>query len=372
MPISRRGEFQFWDDDGLGDDVPMPTTARPHLPDNPQRSFTPTRLRWSANAVCLAIVVAATFALVPRSFAQHRPVLAVTVPSQESVSLFDVNGARLSLKKSVPVGKAPGRMCADAAGTTMFVGTASGIAAIDLATLAVTATMTDGSMKSLFGCVVSPDGRKLYAADRDANLVFVFSLPAHQLMKKIVVPEDPRNAIYTPDRKWLLVSCGDASAVAVIDPTTDAVSRTIKMPGVDPRSMAFTPDGKFLAVALVSSDIISWYRADTLEAVNAFGVTRSPQGLAMDPKGELLYVPGAVEGVIAVVDLREKNHAGVGEWRQANTIPVGPAYSIAISADGNYLYASPTGDTGTIVDLRTWKVLKPPVLKGAGTVMYIP
>ena len=323
-------------------------------------------------AAHLVGVMAVVCAIAPQARAQHRPVLAVTVPAQESVSLFDVNGARLTLAKSVQVGKAPGRMCADSGSAALYVGTASGIVAVDLNTKAVTATMTDTGMKSLFGCVVSPDRRKLYAADRDANLLFVFSLPGHQLLKKIPVPEDPRNAIYTPDHKWLLVSCGDASAVAVIDPASDTVTRTVKMPGMDPRSMAFTPDGKYLAVALVSSDIISWYRADTLEAVNAFGVTRSPQGLAMDPKGEILYVTGVVEGVIAVVDLREKNHEGVGEWRQANTIPVGPAYSIAISSDGNYLYASPTGDNGSIVDLRTWKVLKPPVLKGAGTVMYIP
>lgn len=326
-------------------------------------------LRWIGRLLA-AIAILSMAAQAAR--AQHRPLLAVTAPAQESVNLFDVDGTRLTLRKAVPVGKSPGRMCVDPAATMLFVGTASGVVAVDLRTQAVTATMTDTGMKSLFGCVVSPDGHKLYAADRDANLVFVFSLPAHQLLKKISVPEDPRYGIYTPDGKWLLFSCGDAAQVAVVDPATDAVARTIKMPGMDPRSMVFTPDGKYLAVALVSSDIISWYRADTLEPVNAFGVTRSPQGLAMAPKGDILYVPGAVEGVIAVVDLREKNHAGVGEWRQANTIPVGPPYSIAISADGNYLYAAPTGDTATIVDLRTWRTVKPPALKGAGTVMYVP
>ena len=330
--------------------------------------FHATRERW----ICRFLAAATFLTLVPGVQAQHRPMLAVTMPAQESVNLFEIDGSRLTLKKSVQVGKAPGRMCTDPSGTTLFVGTASAVAAIDLRTQAVAATMTDGAIKSLFGCVVSPDGKKLYVADREANLVFVFSLPSHQLLTKIAVPEDPRYGIFTPKGTTLLFSCGDAAEVAVLDPNTDRVVRAIKMPGMDPRSMAFTPDGKYLAVALVSSDIISWYRADTLEPVNAFGVARSPQGLAMDPKGEVMYVPGAVEGVIAVVDLREHNHAGVGEWRQANTIPVGPPYSIAISADGSYLYAAPTGDTGTIVDLRTWKTLKPPALKGAGTVLYLP
>ena len=123
-------------------------------------------------------------------------------------------------------------------------------------------------------------------------------------------------------------------------------------------------------MTLVSSDIMSWYRADTLEPVNSLGVTRSPQGMVAAPDGERIYVAGYYEGVVAVIDLREKNHEGIGEWRQSAAIPVGPATSIAISPDSDYLYASPTDGALTVVDLHSWKILKTPV-KGAGSLLYI-
>src|ERR1051325_2741910 len=115
--------------------------------------FHATRERW----ICRFLAAATFLTLVPGVQAQHRPMLAVTMPAQESVNLFEIDGSRLTLKKSVQVGKAPGRMCTDPSGTTLFVGTASAVAAIDLRTQAVAATMTDGAIKSLFGCVVSPD-----------------------------------------------------------------------------------------------------------------------------------------------------------------------------------------------------------------------
>src|SRR5581483_6402585 len=115
--------------------------------------------------------------------------------------------------------------------------------------------------------------------------------------------------------KQIVVSCGDAGELAVIDPNSDMITRSVKTMSIDPRNMIVTPDGKYLGVALVSADMISWFHADTLEPMNSFGVTRSPQGLVVGNDGERVYASGAVEGVIAVVDMRDKNHEGVGEWR---------------------------------------------------------
>jgi DNA-binding beta-propeller fold protein YncE len=295
--------------------------------------------------------------------------LAVADQAQDAVNLYEISGPTLRLKKAVPAGKAPGRMCIDSAGATLFVANASGAQAIDLGSQSASATFTDPGIKRTFGCIVSRDNQKLYLADRDANTIFVFSIPSHQLLKKISGCDDVRYGIYTPDRKSLIFSCG-AGSLAVIDPATDTVKRTVKTIGMDPRSMVFTPDGKYLGVAMVSSDMVNWYRADTLEPVSSFGVTRSPQALEIAPDGERAYVGGFYEGVIGVIDLREKNREGEGEWRQSSAIPVGPAYSVEVSSDGNYLYATPTNDAITVVDLRSWKILRVP-LKGAGNLLYI-
>lgn len=300
---------------------------------------------------------------------QHASTLAVADQTQDSVNLYEVNGPTLKLKKTVPAGKSPGRMCLDPAGTTLFVANASGAQAINLANQSSGPSFTDPAIKRTFGCIVSRDNQKLYLADRDGNTIFVFSLSSHQLLKKISGCDDVRYGIYMPDGRSLVFSCG-AGSLAVIDPTTDTLTRSVKTVAMDPRSMVLTPDGKYLGVAMVSSDMVNWYHADTLELASTFGVTRSPQGFVISADGERAYVSGVYEGVIGVIDLRDKNHEGEGEWRQSSSIPIGPAYSLDISPDGNYLYAPTTDGTIAVVDLRSWKILKVP-LKGAGNLLYI-
>jgi DNA-binding beta-propeller fold protein YncE len=318
----------------------------------------------------ISTTVLAILAMPASVSAQRSAFLAVTVASADVVNLYSVDGPQLKLVKMVSVGKSPGRMCLDPADSTLYVVVGTGAAAVDLNSQTVTGTMGDPAIQSPYGCIVSPDSRKLYLTDRKANTVFVFSLPGHQLLKKISVPDDVRHGIYTTGHKSLIFSCGSGE-LAVVDPASDTVARTIRAVGLDPRNMVITPDGRYLAVALVSSDLMSWYHADTLEPVNSFGVTRSPQGMVVAPNGERIYVTGYYEGVIGVIDLREKNAEGIGEWRQTSTIPVGPAFSIAISSDSNYLYVCPADGVLTAVDLRSWKMVKSSSLKGAGNVLYI-
>jgi YVTN family beta-propeller protein len=298
------------------------------------------------------------------------PLLVASVPEQEAVNLYRLIGWRIEAAGSVKVGKGPGRMCA--ADGLVYAATAAGVAVVDVARPSLAGTLSDPGLKAAFHCTVSPDGGKVYVTDRESAAVFVFSTSSRQLLAKITVPEDPRHSVFTPDGKSLVVSCGDPNVLAVVDPAKNTVVREIKAVGLDPRALLVTPDGKNLVVGLTSSDIMSWYDAKTLEHVNSFGVARSPQFMVTAGKGERIYVAGAYNGEIAVVDARESKGDGTPEPRQTSTIPVGPVYSIAISADGDYVFAAPTGGNGTIVDLRSFKVTKPPALKGASALLYLP
>jgi YVTN family beta-propeller protein len=255
------------------------------------------------------------------------PLLVVSVPEQEAVSFYKLIGWRIEAAGSVKVGRGPGRMCA--ANGLVYAATAGGVAVVDVATKSLAGTLSDPGLKAAFHCTVGPDGGKVYVTDRDGAAVFVFSTSSRQLVAKIAVPEDPRHSV-------------------------------------------FTPDGKNIVVSLTSSDILSWYDAKTLEHVNSFGVARSPQFMVTAGKGERIYVAAAYNGEIGVIDARESKGDGTPEPRQTSTIPIGPAYSLAISADGDYVFAAPTGGNGTVVDLRSFKVTKPPALKGASAVLYLP
>src|SRR5579872_219826 len=117
--------------------------------------------------------------VMPKAHAQHT--LVATTPDG-AVNIYSVNGAQAQLQKSVPVGKDPGQLCADPAGATVYVTLTSekGAAAVNLKSGSVAGKFADDTLKATDGCVVSPDGKKLYVADSEGNVVFVFSTSTHK------------------------------------------------------------------------------------------------------------------------------------------------------------------------------------------------
>src|SRR5690348_5846604 len=68
--------------------------------------------------------------------------------------------------KVLPTGKGPSEICLSPDGARAYVSNAleSSITVLDLKSISVASSFSDPSMKRPDGCVVSPDGSKLYAA----------------------------------------------------------------------------------------------------------------------------------------------------------------------------------------------------------------
>jgi YVTN family beta-propeller protein len=313
--------------------------------------------------------------LVQTALAQHDPLLAAAVPSDGLVNLYQVSGTELHLLKAVAVGKAPGQMCLDPTGATLFVGVREhkGVLAIDLKSQAIVSTFSDSGIETPDGCVVSPDGKKLYLTDKEANAVFVFSTDSRRLLKRIAVAEDPRRGLFLPNGK-LLVTSSEGNSLNLIDPATDHVVHTIQVANnweIEPRMMALTSDRKLLAVTNVSGDVLAWYNPDTLDLIADIGVRRSPQALIMAPDAKTIYVLSVFENLIAVVkDLGRKEV----EWRVDGTIPVGtprPTDMVG-DPDAQYLYVSRIDGTLLRVQAGSATVTTIPNAKGGGTLLYRP
>ena len=306
------------------------------------------------------------------ALAQQEALLAAAVPADGVVNLYRVHGTQLQLAKAVPVGKTVGQMCLDPTGSTLYVGKQDpkGASAVDLKSMAVVRTFSDAGLQTPDGCVVSPDGKKLYLIDRKANAVFVFATGTGRLMKKIAVAEEPRRGVFLPNGK-LVVGSDGANSLNLIDPATDSVIRTIKAGpegwNIDPRILALTPDGKFLVVAKVSADILAFYNPDTVEFIVEYGMRRSPQALVMAPDGKTIYALSVAENLVAIV----KEYNGK-EWRAAATIAVGPPLPLSMAGDpkGQYLYVSRRDGTIVVVEIATQKVTTIPDVKGGGALVY--
>jgi YVTN family beta-propeller protein len=300
--------------------------------------------------------ILAFFSLTAAALAQREPLLIASSPSEGAVNVYQLDDAKLKLKKSIAVSKAPGQLCLDPGGAKLYVVDAPGklVTGVDLEQQAVIGTFTAPELKGPDGCTVSPDGKKLYLADREGNQLFIFATDIRHVSKRFAVPNEPRRVVFTPDNSKVLVSSGDGNAITIIDPANDAIVRSVKT-GTDPRAMAFSPDSKLLAVSMVTSDNMEWFDANTLEYIEDWGMCTSPQVIAFAPNGRYLYALCVPAQAIAVVNLH--GEGARPERRLQSTIPIGAVTSaMALSPAGDFLYIGRPDGTIGVVDLLGWKI----------------
>jgi YVTN family beta-propeller protein len=298
--------------------------------------------------------------------------VAVSARGEGAVKLYHPMRDILRLVTSIPAGKSPGEMCLDPSNTHLYVGEVpeKQIGVLDLQSKTMSGTISDPGMESPDGCTVSPDGKKLYVVDKEANDVFVFDLASHQLTKKIAVGQEPRRALFSRDGKTIIVTSAEAATLTVMDAATDRITKTVKV-GSGPQDLAFTPDGKILVVGLIDDDSVGLYDANSLQLVQQVGTVQSPQHVVPSADGQFVFVSGHIQGVIGVMNMRADSRF---THRLLETIPVGTKsqWGLTMSSEGKYLYSTqPSDDALSVIDLQLMKSVFSVTVKGAGAVIYI-
>jgi YVTN family beta-propeller protein len=311
----------------------------------------------------------------PATPAAPASLVAASATQDATVTLYEPLGWRLRVIKAIPAGKGPTEMCLSPDKARLYVSDPPNhsVVAIDLKQQAVVATLTNAAMKSPDGCVVSPDSKKLYSIDAQANAVFVFSAENNALLKQVAVGQQPRRGLFSGDGKRLIVTNAHSDSLSVINPVNDTLVNTVKTPGHEPRWMAWSPDGKFLAVTIIEDDSVDFFKADTLEFDQQVAAAVSSQRAMFSPDGKMLYVLGRFEQ-LHIIDLRP-NASPPGYRRQLATVPAPKtAWAMTASPDGEYLYITQTGNPEiTIIDTRVWKTVNTMTgPKGLRDIIYIP
>jgi YVTN family beta-propeller protein len=313
--------------------------------------------------LCLLVLAASVSSV---NAAQDTLVL-VANSGDSTVSVFaalKVNGTPfLRQLKVLPAGKGPSEICLSPDGTRAYVsnGAESSVTVLDLQSMSAAATFVDKSMKRPDGCVVSPDGSRLYTAVAGGDTISVFSTADGKKTGEIKVGKEPRRLLFSRDGRRLYVSVGDEEFVSIVDPAKNAPVGKIPA-GRDPRALALTPDGKYLLISNVSSDTVELVKADTHEVECYLGVSRSPQRFAVFPQREMLFAIGRFDNVVSILDLQATKEIG----RMIGTMPVGKgAWGMGINPDGSALYvANTTDNTITLIDLRLMRPSSFPTATG--------
>jgi len=105
-----------------------------------------------------------------------------------------------------------------------------------------------------YGLAITPDGKKLYVANRNSNSISVIDVLKKEVTNTIKVGLNPTKVTITPDGKKLFVA--RMGCVSIIDTATDSLMNTLAS-GSYPACIAISGDGKFAFVTNSGSNDIT-------------------------------------------------------------------------------------------------------------------
>ena len=206
---------------------------------------------------------------------------------------------------------------------------------------------------------ILPDGRKLYAVDKQNNSLSVFDLAQERLIKIVPVGIDPRGVAVSPDGKIVCVANHDT--LSIIQVSTDSVVATIQV-APSPNAIIFSPDSKNAYVIHPSEGSLSLVDVEGKAVVDTLAVGTSPQLGVLTADGLKLYITVQGEDHVASID--------TAAFKVSSTIAVeSDPIGIVLSGDGTQVFVANRGsNTISRIDVQSDRVVGSPIEAGQGPV----
>jgi PQQ-dependent catabolism-associated beta-propeller protein len=232
------------------------------------------------------------------------------------------------------------------------------IVAVDIASGKIVQRFAAGTDPERF--VLSPDGRRLYAANEDAGTATVIDVASNRVLATLVVGVEPEGIAISPDGRWVYVTAETSNTLSVIDTAKlKVVSSLLVQPR--PRDVTFSPDGtRAYATAEIGGSVavVDTGRHKAIDTIVLPGSAK-PVGAAVSPDGRTLFVANGHANSVAVIDTASR--------KVLATVPTGRRpWGVALSADGRRLYTANgvSGDV-SVIDTATRREVKR-IQSGAG------
>jgi YVTN family beta-propeller protein len=306
----------------------------------------------------------------PTGSSPHR----IYVTNERSGDLSIIDGQKLEVVATVPLGKRPRGIHASPDGQTIYVALsgspiagpgvdesklpppdkkADAIGVFDIGQNKLVRMIPAGSDPEEFD--LSKDGTLLYCSNEDVGLASIVDIATGKVLVSIPVGPEPEGVTTSPDGRLVFVTSEQDGTIAVIDTQARKTVKTIPV-GNRPRDVAFFPDGARALVTRENDGVISVI--DTIKYQPIQTIELGPQGeikpmaVVLSADATKAYVSTGRGKRVFVVDTASndvKTSLEVGER----------PWGIALSPDGNILYTAngPSNDV-SVVDLAREKVIK--------------
>ena len=202
------------------------------------------------------------------------------------------------------------------------------------------------------GVAVSPDGRRLYVINGWTGAITVVDPDTGAILDRIFTQVPLTHAAMRPDGQRLYVSA--SGGVAVVDPENFRLVAAVKVPG-QPQGLAVHPNNQILYVANAQDGTVGIVDTATAFQTSTIQVGGMPQFLAISPDGKRLYVSSMrlgekTPGTLSVIDTTTNRVVGSLEVGRG-------AGSIAVTPDGATVYLTlPKESSVVIIDAATTTV----------------
>lgn len=259
----------------------------------------------------------------------------------------------------IPVGTGPEGVAVSPDGRKVYVAnkTAGTVSMVNTATNQVIGTVN--LSVSVQGLAINPDNRRLYIVAGDAGSGFVSVRDSANLAQVDIIPLSPRGGTQpnpqgiavSPDGRLLYFSDNhDGGAITILDIATKTTVNSIaRGPGTIPLGIAPSPDGQHVYFAFTGptgqTGQVAVYDLSSNSVTGTFNVGSRPVGIAVTPDAGKVYVSNELDNSVTVFN------AVTSDPPTTTLVGMTPA-GVAISPDGSRVYVANRG-SGTVTVLST-------------------
>ncbi|HUQ92399.1 MAG TPA: hypothetical protein VM120_12020 [Bryobacteraceae bacterium] len=202
------------------------------------------------------------------------------------------------------------------------------------------------------GLVHHPSKPLLYAANRHTRAVpghvVVFDTASGRRVAQIPTEIHPYDLVLDPSGDTLYISNWASQSVSVVDTKTQKVKAVVKV-GHNPNDMVLGKDGR-LFVACSNENSVYVVDTRSLRPIEVIStamykmapVGSTPNALALDPTGKMLFVANADNNNVAVVNISSDEVSHITGFIPAAWYPS----ALAVSPDGKSLYVGSSKGLG--------------------------
>lgn len=229
----------------------------------------------------------------------------VFMSDSDGQTVVVIDPATNQIVSTIQVGRDPLGLAFSPDGSTLYVGNSGSgtVSVVDVATLAVTGSLSLPGGGSPAGAAVTPDGATLYVVNgADSGEVVAFDLAGGADPLAVRVGRQPKRIRLTPDGSLAFIANFGANNVSVLDTRTNTLVAALNADR--PADMAVSADGNRLYVVHSGTlGGVSEFSVATLERTRSWEVGDTPLAAQVMPGGSTLLVTNSNSPFVSLIDL---------------------------------------------------------------------